>query len=53
MKEEPPLHTTLPIAANFLDSDIDMKNQFHEFVSEKPSWLEIGDAAKQFEGHPE
>lgn len=44
---------SFPVAANCLDSDIDIKNQFHEFVSEKPSWLEIGDSAKQFEGHPE
>jgi hypothetical protein len=29
-----------------------LKNSFHEFVSEKPSWYEICDEAKQFAGHP-
>ncbi|SMF24196.1 Uncharacterized conserved protein [Alteromonadaceae bacterium Bs31] len=43
---------SFPVAANCLDGDIDIENQFHEFVSEKPSWLKIGDKAKQFEEHP-
>lgn len=43
---------SFPIAANALDTDIGLKNSFHEFVSEKPSWYEIGDDAKQFAGHP-
>ncbi|MEO3427325.1 GFA family protein [Pelagibius sp. CAU 1746] len=41
-----------PIAANALDDGLNLKNQFHEFVSEKPSWYEICDDAEQFEGHP-
>lgn len=44
--------STFPISANALDTELDITNQFHEFVAEKPRWLEIGDAAKQFEGHP-
>ena len=43
---------SFPIAANTLDDDIDLKNAFHEFVSEKPGWFVIGDDAKQFDGHP-
>lgn len=41
-----------PVSANCLDTKLDIKNKFHEFVSEKPSWLEIGDEAKQFLEHP-
>ena len=44
---------TFPIAAHCIDSELTITNAFHEFVSEKPSWLEIGDSARQFEGHPE
>lgn len=43
---------SFPIAANALDGELGLKNQFHEFVAEKPSWYEIGDTAKQFDGHP-
>ena len=43
---------SFPIAANALDSDLSLRSQFHEFVSEKPSWYEIYDDAKQFAGHP-
>lgn len=43
---------SFPIAANCIDSDIGLENKFHEFVSEKPHWLKIGDNAKQFEEHP-
>lgn len=43
---------SFPIAANILDDAIALKNQFHEFVAEKPSWYEICDDAKQFDGHP-
>lgn len=43
---------TFPIAANTLDGDVALKNKFHEFVAEKPSWYEICDDAKQFDGHP-
>ncbi|MEX6501291.1 GFA family protein [Pseudomonas zhanjiangensis] len=43
---------SFPIVANCIDGDIAVGNQFHEFVSERPSWLEIGDSAKQFEKHP-
>ncbi len=43
---------SFPIAANTLDDALAVKNKFHEFVSEKPSWYEICDGAKQFDGHP-
>lgn len=43
---------SFPIAANALDGDFGMKNEFHEFVAEKPSWYEICDDAKRFNGHP-
>ncbi len=43
---------SFPVAANCIDVDIDVENSFHEFVSEKPSWLKIGDSAKQFDEHP-
>lgn len=43
---------SFPINANCLDSGINIKNKFHEFVSEKPSWFKIGDDAKQFDKHP-
>lgn len=43
---------SFPLAANCIDDDIDIENKFHEFVSEKPSWLKIGDTAKQFDEHP-
>ena len=43
---------SFPIAANALDGEFGLRNQFHEFVAEKPSWYEICDDAKQFEGHP-
>ena len=41
-----------PVAANCLDTDPRIRNSFHEFVSEKPAWLEIGDDAPQYDGHP-
>ncbi|WP_230390935.1 GFA family protein [Reinekea sp. G2M2-21] len=43
---------SFPINAHCIDSEIDIRNSFHEFVSEKPSWFEIGDGAKQFSEHP-
>ena len=43
---------TFPIAANAFDDDPVVRNGFHEFVAEKPSWYEICDQATQFEGHP-
>ncbi len=43
---------SFPIAANALETDIGLKNQFHEFTSEKPSWYEICDEAPQSEGYP-
>lgn len=42
-----------PIPANTIDDPLSLTNGFHEFVSEKPNWLEICDGAKQFMGHPE
>jgi hypothetical protein len=44
---------SFPISANAIDSDVDLKNIFHEFVCDMPSWYEIGDDAKQFDRHPE
>ncbi|WP_204137601.1 GFA family protein [Halomicronema sp. CCY15110] len=43
---------SFPLAANCIDSDIGLENSFHEFVSEKPNWLKIGDTAQQFDQHP-
>lgn len=43
---------SFPIAANALDSQLELKNEFHEFVAEKPAWSEICDGAQQFPGHP-
>jgi len=43
---------SFPVVANCIDGDLDVENQFHEFVCEKPSWLKIGDTAKQFDEHP-
>jgi hypothetical protein len=43
---------SFPIAANPLDTDFELRNQFHEFVGEKPSWYEICDGATQSTGHP-
>jgi len=43
---------SFPINANCIDSEIEIENKFHEFVSEKPSWFKIGDNAKQFNEHP-
>ena len=43
---------SFPVSANCFDDDIGIENTFHEFVLEKPSWLKIGDAAKQFDEHP-
>ena len=43
---------SFPISANTLDGAVDLKNQSHEFVSEKPSWYEICDDAPQNDGHP-
>lgn len=43
---------SFPISANALDDDPQVRNRFHEFVSEKPDWYEIADDAQQFEGHP-
>ncbi len=44
---------TFPIAANALDGEFSLTNQFHEFVSEKPHWYEICDDAPRSEGHPQ
>ena len=43
---------SFPIAANCFDDELRITNRFHEFVKEKPSWYNICDEAKQFEGHP-
>ena len=41
-----------PIPANCFDDDPGLEISFHEFVSEKPSWFEIGDGAPQYALHP-
>ena len=43
---------TFPIAAHCLDDDPQVRNRFHEWVSVKPAWYEICDAAKQFPENP-
>ncbi|WP_375751819.1 GFA family protein [Vibrio sp. HN007] len=43
---------SFPINAHCLDTEFEIENRFHEFVSEKPRWLKIGDSAKQFPKHP-
>ena len=43
---------SFPIAANAIDTELDLQNQFHEFVAEKPAWLLIGDDANQSAAHP-
>lgn len=44
---------SFPISASALDGKLGLRNRFHEFVAEKPSWYEICDRAKQFDGHPD
>ncbi len=43
---------SFPIAANAIDTDLGLKNQFHEFVSDKPGWYDILDEAAQSKDHP-
>jgi hypothetical protein len=43
---------SFPLAANLLDDDPLVRNRFHEWVSAKPTWYEICDAAPQFPEHP-
>ena len=43
---------SFPISAHAIDDELDLKNQMHEFVSEKPSWYEICDNAPQNSGYP-
>ncbi|WP_422025419.1 GFA family protein [Pyruvatibacter mobilis] len=43
---------SFPISAHTLDTPLEITNTFHEFVAEKPTWSQIGDDAKQFDGHP-
>ena len=43
---------TFPISANCFDSDLVVRNKFHEFVSNKPHWYNICDSAEQFSEHP-
>lgn len=43
---------SFPLPASCIDGEIGIENRFHEFVSEKPEWLKIGDTAKQFDLHP-
>ena len=43
---------SFPIAANCFDDGLELTNQFHEFVKEKPTWYGICDDANQFMEHP-
>lgn len=43
---------SFPIPVNCLDDDPEIRNQFHVFVSSKPVWYEICDAAQQFQENP-
>ena len=43
---------SFPIPANCFDDPLGLSVRFHEFVGEKPEWLQICDDAKQFTGHP-
>lgn len=43
---------SFPISAHAFDTEIGLRNQFHEFVAEKPSWYEICDDAPRSGGHP-
>ncbi len=42
---------SFPIAANAFDAELCLKNQFHEYVDEKPSWCEIAITSSQPDGH--
>ena len=41
-----------PIPANCFDEPLHLQVKFHEFVAEKPDWLQICDDARQFPHHP-
>lgn len=43
---------SFPIAANAFDTELGLKNQFDEFVSEKPLWCEISITGAPSEVHP-
>ncbi|WP_309667714.1 GFA family protein [Tabrizicola sp.] len=43
---------SFPIAANAFDTELGLRNQFHEFVSEKPSWCEVVIGGTPPEEHP-
>lgn len=43
---------SFPIAANCFDDDLSIANGFHMFVSDKPAWYDICDAAPQFPENP-
>jgi hypothetical protein len=45
-------HATFRVAAACFDDELGVRNGFHEFVSEKPSWLAICDEARQFQTRP-
>ncbi len=44
---------SFPIAANALDTKMNLKVQFHEFVCDKPDWYEIYDEIPKSEEHTE
>ena len=41
-----------PIAASAFDDDPVVRGILHEYVAEKPSWVEICDEAEQYDGAP-
>lgn len=43
---------SFPIAANAFDTELGLKNQFHEFVSEKPLWCETSITVAPSDEHP-
>ncbi|MCJ8346369.1 GFA family protein [bacterium] len=44
--------STFLVSANCFDNDPIVRNKFHEFVSNKPTWYSICDSAEQFSEHP-
>ncbi len=44
---------SFPISAHALDGKLTARNSLHEFVGEKPDWVEICDSAPQSSGHPD
>jgi hypothetical protein len=43
---------SFPMPANCFDEGLNLTNQFHVFVKDKPTWHVIGDEAPQFMEYP-